>query len=153
MSTEPSDPSVDIADVPVAPEPSNEASHVSEHPITANGNTLEPLSPHTDPTDTPKVNGEAHDVDQQVESLKNELETVRNEKEHLETQYRSLLGKLTTMRNTLGDKLRQDAVRYPPFSYSLTVISISGLMRCQSERTSWTEEQAKLQSCANQTPI
>lgn len=39
-----------------------------------------------------------------------ELERVRAEKDHLSLQYRSLLGKLTAMRNTLGDKLKEDAV-------------------------------------------
>jgi hypothetical protein len=39
-----------------------------------------------------------------------ELERVRAEKDHLSHQYRSLLGKLTAMRNTLGEKLKEDAV-------------------------------------------
>ncbi|BEJ18027.1 hypothetical protein CspHIS471_0703040 [Cutaneotrichosporon sp. HIS471] len=38
-----------------------------------------------------------------------ELERVRAEKDHLSHQYRSLLGKLTAMRNTLGEKLKEDA--------------------------------------------
>ncbi|KAH9820645.1 hypothetical protein DFH28DRAFT_952819 [Melampsora americana] len=42
-------------------------------------------------------------------SLEEQLETLRTEKSTLEGQYGALLGKLTTMRNTLGDKLRQDA--------------------------------------------
>ena len=45
-----------------------------------------------------------------VAELEEELERTMAEKEALGAQYRSLLGKLTTMRNTLGDKLRQDAV-------------------------------------------
>lgn len=39
-----------------------------------------------------------------------ELERVRAEKDHLSHQYRSLLGKLTAMRNSLGEKLKEDAV-------------------------------------------
>ncbi|MBW0534805.1 hypothetical protein O181_074520 [Austropuccinia psidii MF-1] len=42
-------------------------------------------------------------------SLEQKLETLKSEKATLEAQYGALLGKLTTMRNTLGDKLRQDA--------------------------------------------
>ncbi|KAG0140479.1 hypothetical protein CROQUDRAFT_665125 [Cronartium quercuum f. sp. fusiforme G11] len=42
-------------------------------------------------------------------SLQQQLESLRTEKATLEGQYGALLGKLTTMRNTLGDKLRQDA--------------------------------------------
>lgn len=37
------------------------------------------------------------------------LEKMTEERDTFEAQYRSLLGKLTTMRNTLGDKLKQDA--------------------------------------------
>ena len=45
-----------------------------------------------------------------VESLQLELERTRAEKDVLADQYRSLLGKLTTMRTTLGNKLKEDAV-------------------------------------------
>jgi hypothetical protein len=50
-----------------------------------------------------------------VEKLQRELERTREEKEALAAQYRNLLAKLTTMRTTLGNKLKQDAVRivYP----------------------------------------
>jgi outer membrane murein-binding lipoprotein Lpp len=44
-----------------------------------------------------------------IEKLKRELEREREEKEDLATQYRNLLAKLTTMRTSLGNKLRQDA--------------------------------------------
>ena len=46
-----------------------------------------------------------------VERLQRELEQTREEKETLATQYRNLLAKLTQMRTTLGNKLKQDAVR------------------------------------------
>jgi len=46
-----------------------------------------------------------------VDRLQRELQRTREEKETLATQYRNLLSKLTTMRNTLGTKLKQDAVR------------------------------------------
>jgi outer membrane murein-binding lipoprotein Lpp len=44
-----------------------------------------------------------------IEKLKRELEREREEKEDLAAQYRNLLAKLTTMRTSLGNKLRQDA--------------------------------------------
>ena len=46
-----------------------------------------------------------------LERLQRQLARERAEKEDLATQYRNLLGKLTTMRTTLGNKLKQDAVR------------------------------------------
>ncbi|KIO21248.1 hypothetical protein M407DRAFT_15839 [Tulasnella calospora MUT 4182] len=44
-----------------------------------------------------------------VEKLQLELERTRAEKDVLADQYNGLLAKLTTMRNTLGNKLREDA--------------------------------------------
>lgn len=44
--------------------------------------------------------------------LEHELAVVKQEKEVLGNQYRNLLGKLTAMRQSLGDKLREDAVSF-----------------------------------------
>ena len=43
------------------------------------------------------------------DQLRSELARVRDERDTFESQYHSLLSKLTTMRATLGDRLRQDA--------------------------------------------
>ncbi|EIW54941.1 uncharacterized protein TRAVEDRAFT_73976 [Trametes versicolor FP-101664 SS1] len=60
----------------------------------------------------PSSNGDAHqdsdDLDP-VQRLERELQRTREEKDTLATQYRNLLAKLTTMRTTLGNKLKQDA--------------------------------------------
>jgi len=47
---------------------------------------------------------------QKVEEMKSELEKAKEERDSFESQYKGLLGKLTQMRTTLGDRLRQDAV-------------------------------------------
>ena len=39
------------------------------------------------------------------------LQESRDEKEHAETQYRNLLGKVNTIRSQLGERLKADAVR------------------------------------------
>lgn len=61
------------------------------------------------------VNGREHESDDgdlhPVQKLQRELDRTIEEKEHLATQYRTLLAKLTAMRTTLGNKLKQDAVR------------------------------------------
>lgn len=66
------------------------------------------------PPITNGVNGKTHDAEDgdgdPIERLQRELERTRDEKEALATQYRNLLAKLTTMRTTLGNKLKQDAV-------------------------------------------
>lgn len=59
-----------------------------------------------------KVNGVNGKEGKTVTELEIELSLMRNEKETFEGQYRALLGKLTSMRNTLGDKLKQDAVSF-----------------------------------------
>lgn len=65
-----------------------------------------------------ELNGGAHSEDSEdlsdmdpTQRLQLELERTKEEKEALATQYRNLLAKLTTMRTTLGNKLKQDAVR------------------------------------------
>ncbi|KAJ7634718.1 hypothetical protein FB45DRAFT_743754 [Roridomyces roridus] len=57
------------------------------------------------------VNGHADDEgpSDPLEKLRLELERTKEEKETLAAQYRNLLAKLTTMRTTLGNKLKQDA--------------------------------------------
>lgn len=56
---------------------------------------------------------EEDDEDQEqdrIQALESELAQTVREKEHLSTQYRTLLGKLQAMRNSLGEKLKEDAV-------------------------------------------
>ncbi len=54
----------------------------------------------------------SHDGDPhaRIATLEHDLERTQDEREALANQYRTLLGKLTAMRQSLGDKLREDAV-------------------------------------------
>jgi len=65
----------------------------------------------------PTVNGVHHTGDEDgldpISKLQQELERTREERDEFETQYRNLLGKLQTMRSSLGNKLKQDAVSTP----------------------------------------
>lgn len=75
------------------------------------------------PSPTKGLNGDAHDHPnggahgedledmEPLDRLQLQLERTRQEKEALASQYNNLLAKLTTMRTTLGNKLKQDAVR------------------------------------------
>lgn len=49
------------------------------------------------------------DGESSTKALREELARVREERNSFEAQYRGLLGKLSQMRSTLGDRLRQDA--------------------------------------------
>ena len=49
--------------------------------------------------------------DQELGTVREQLEGTQGEKEHAETQYRNLLGKVNTIRSQLGERLKADAVR------------------------------------------
>lgn len=55
-----------------------------------------------------KIHGEHED---ELGELKRHLEETQGEKEHAETQYRTLLGKVNTIKSQLGERLKADAVR------------------------------------------
>jgi chromosome segregation ATPase len=44
------------------------------------------------------------------ENLREELEEANEGKEHFETQYKNLLGRVNTIKTSLGDRLKADAV-------------------------------------------
>ncbi|EGF98381.1 uncharacterized protein MELLADRAFT_73614 [Melampsora larici-populina 98AG31] len=84
-------------------------------------------------------------------SLQQQLESLRAEKSTLEGQYGALLGKLTTMRNTLGDKLRQDADELDRREQQISQLQIqneelhSGLESLKNEIIISNEEQERLE--------
>ncbi|KAF8595380.1 hypothetical protein BDV93DRAFT_501288 [Ceratobasidium sp. AG-I] len=61
------------------------------------------VEPHTDDEEAPKTGEE------RIAQLEQELEKTRAESDNWAEQYRTLLAKLTTMRTTLANKLKQDA--------------------------------------------
>jgi hypothetical protein len=64
------------------------------------------INGHAVPTNT-QVDDSALDT---MEKLRAELKKTREEKETLNANYRNLLSKLSSMKTTLGNKLKQDAV-------------------------------------------
>lgn len=55
-------------------------------------------------------NGGTEEENERIRILEEELDRTREDRDAWENQYQGLLAKLTTMRNTVGDKLKQDAV-------------------------------------------
>jgi len=49
--------------------------------------------------------------EEEVHDLQDKLEESQSSKDHAETQYRTLLGKVNTIRAQLGERLKADAVR------------------------------------------
>jgi ATP/maltotriose-dependent transcriptional regulator MalT len=48
--------------------------------------------------------------EEEVTTLQSELDEANEGKEHFETQYRNLLGRVNTIKSSLGDRLKADAV-------------------------------------------
>jgi hypothetical protein len=62
-----------------------------------------------DPSGDSESNQEA-----ELQSLREELEEANEAKDHFETQYKNLLGRVNTIKTSLGDRLKADAVSSPP---------------------------------------
>jgi hypothetical protein len=89
---------------------------LSDPPIFSNGNSTEQLiSPPPNPA-LPIPSNPSNEITlagdelEKIRELEGALSAARAEKVMFEAQYNSLLGKLTAMRGTLGDKLKSDAV-------------------------------------------
>lgn len=48
--------------------------------------------------------------EEEIGTLQGELEEANENKDHFETQYKSLLGRVNTIKTSLGDRLKADAV-------------------------------------------
>ena len=52
--------------------------------------------------------------EEELQSMRGQLDDSREEKDNAETQYRNLLGKVNTIKSQLGERLKADAVCVPP---------------------------------------
>jgi predicted nucleic acid-binding Zn-ribbon protein len=52
----------------------------------------------------------------EIQSLREELEEANEGKDHFETQYKNLLGRVSSIKTSLGDRMKADAVGdlFPP---------------------------------------
>ncbi|ORY92707.1 hypothetical protein BCR35DRAFT_298211 [Leucosporidium creatinivorum] len=103
-STVPLPPSRDSLDYPRPPSLANGVAALSLDPVHEDQGGAVPPQDEEEEGEYP-----VEDAEERIRRLEDELSRTRDEKEQFEAQYRSLLGKLTNMRNTLGDKLKQDA--------------------------------------------
>jgi hypothetical protein len=55
--------------------------------------------------------GSNSNYEEEIRSLREELDEANEGKEHFETQYKNLLGRVNTIKTSLGDRLKADAVR------------------------------------------
>ncbi|KAI6862254.1 hypothetical protein D0864_14025 [Hortaea werneckii] len=74
---------------------------------------------------------------EEVSGVKEELEQTQQSREHAETQYRNLLGKVNTIRSQLGERLKADAEELEQARGKIDEL--------ESEKTSAREENERLQ--------
>ena len=58
--------------------------------------------------DVPEETQRKHE--EEMRSLREELDEANEGKEHFETQYKNLLGRVNTIKTSLGDRLKADSV-------------------------------------------
>jgi predicted nucleic acid-binding Zn-ribbon protein len=51
--------------------------------------------------------------EEEIQSLREELEEANEGKEHFESQYKNLLGRVSSIKTSLGDRMKADAVGHP----------------------------------------
>lgn len=69
--------------------------------------SLETLQSKNEASGTEKT---SCDHEEEIRGLKEELEEANEGKDHFETQYKNLLGRVNTIKTSLGDRLKADAV-------------------------------------------
>jgi hypothetical protein len=101
-----------ISSQPDPETPTAETANSEDPSVDVNGHADDELEQHDEPEAQAEAEGDDEDEngDERIENLEAELAQTVREKEHLSTQYRTLLGKLQAMRNSLGEKLKEDAV-------------------------------------------
>lgn len=58
--------------------------------------------------------------EEEIKTLKEELDEANEGKDHFETQYKNLLGRVNTIKTSLGDRLKADAARIEEFQQEIS---------------------------------
>ncbi|RSH92703.1 hypothetical protein EHS25_008148 [Saitozyma podzolica] len=104
------------------------------------------LSPQLGSEGTPRS---SMDLGERTRELENELAVVKQEKDVLGNQYRTLLGKLTAMRQSLGDKLREDAEELDRRENTINTLSTDNATLQSTIETLQTELASSSQEASN----
>ncbi|KAK1908486.1 hypothetical protein P3342_009335 [Pyrenophora teres f. teres] len=81
--------------------------------------------------------------EEEIRSLREELDEANEGKEHFETQYKNLLSRVNTIKTSLGDRLKADAARIEEFQTQIAELE-DQTRELQENNNSLTEELAKL---------
>ncbi|KAJ4323918.1 hypothetical protein N0V94_001561, partial [Neodidymelliopsis sp. IMI 364377] len=81
--------------------------------------------------------------EEEVQSLREELEEANEGKEHFETQYKNLLGRVNTIKTSLGNRMKADAARIEEYDAQVSELQDQN-RELQENNNSLNEELAKL---------
>ncbi|KAJ4357889.1 uncharacterized protein N0V89_002466 [Didymosphaeria variabile] len=81
--------------------------------------------------------------EEEIGTLQGELEEANENKDHFETQYKNLLGRVNTIKTSLGDRLKADAARIEEYQTHVTELEEQN-RELQEGNTSLTEQLHKL---------
>ncbi|KAH9876291.1 hypothetical protein J1614_004170 [Plenodomus biglobosus] len=81
--------------------------------------------------------------EEEIRALREELDEANEGKDHFETQYKNLLGRVNTIKTSLGDRLKADAARIEEFQQQIADLEEQN-RELQETNNSLTEELAKL---------
>lgn len=79
----------------------------------------------------------------ELQSLREELEEANEGKEHFETQYKNLLGRVNTIKTSLGDRLKADAARIEEFQTQVSDLE-DQVRELQENNAALTEDLARI---------
>ncbi|KAH5556707.1 hypothetical protein HBI26_220170 [Parastagonospora nodorum] len=83
----------------------------------------------------------AHEAE--IQSLREELEEANEGKEHFETQYKNLLGRVSSIKTSLGDRMKADAARIEEFQGQVADLE-EQVRELQDNNNTLKDELAKL---------
>jgi len=81
--------------------------------------------------------------EEEIKALKEELDEANEGKDHFETQYKNLLGRVNTIKTSLGDRLKADAARIEEFQQQISDLE-EQTRELQENNNTLTLELAKL---------
>ncbi|KAF2441779.1 hypothetical protein P171DRAFT_393279 [Karstenula rhodostoma CBS 690.94] len=81
--------------------------------------------------------------EEEIGTLQSELEEANENKDHFETQYKNLLGRVNTIKTSLGDRLKADAARIEEYQTHVSELEDQN-RELQEGNTSLTEQLDKL---------
>lgn len=108
--------------------------------VTALRKSLETIQSNHD-AESPAQDQSSHE--EEIRNLREELEEANESKEHFETQYKNLLGRVNTIKTSLGDRLKADAARIEEFQQQIADLE-EQTRELQENNSTLTRELAKL---------